>query len=350
MVNFFSKTKNRSKTTIKQDSVIRFYPRIRKVSKNNKKYQNRKIKNGLFLILKVILIIASILIFIYLMLSGVNRLRGESVREPYILEQFPDLKIIPDLEYSYDDKISLLYETLEEKNIYLFRKSSDISFDKSLEAQKKLLEEDSWTFVRFVSPDSVEMMEGYYFFKGEIGLRIYIKEPDIVFQIITKDEAVTSLSVTAEKRASLKEIIKSTRETTFLPNYAWNATFPSEYTIFYYKIDGLDIQSASIKTATDSRTVDIIPIKDYIGGSLATYAEEYRKSNELSYTAANKSFIIENTEVRTETVSLDDGKVYFYHYIVNPFDNFVYLIKQPSGFGDDIISKLRFAKAESIIH
>jgi hypothetical protein len=88
---------------------------------------------------------------------------------------------------------------------------------------------------------------GEYWTKGDEGLRIYVKETSIWYELISVTDAQTGLSAEVAEEIERELLLASSETQDLLPDFSWVLDVPKEYLITYSSTDIEDYRAVSFK-------------------------------------------------------------------------------------------------------
>lgn len=230
--------------------------------KKKKRILRRNRNTGVKIIMGILTIIVLGLIFIsvryVLTTRGGNN--TEDIKETYVLglgkipayprstflfEENKDTDTVQNFLMSGQSAYKLPGDTTrEEVNNYYLEKLPDLG----------------WVNVLSVPIGTEDKKYGEYWIKDGKGLRIYVKETGIWYEMLSQEDATTGLAAEIVSEIERELLLASSETQDLLPDFPWVLAVPKEYLITYSSTDMEDLRSVTFKKIGTNLTYSITPV------------------------------------------------------------------------------------------
>jgi hypothetical protein len=173
-----------------------------------------------------------------------------------------------------------------------------------------VLPELGWTNVLSVPIGTEDKRYGEYWTKGDEGLRIYVKETSIWYELISVTDAQTGLSAEVAEEIERELLLASSETQDLLPDFSWVLDVPKEYLITYSSTDIEDYRAVSFKKIGTNTVYSITPAGYYGDDTYDGFLYEYIDSKN---TTDVEEWGIQDTYYKTI-----NGKKYLFADIISP--------------------------------
>lgn len=281
------KRKNSAKSFL-----IKSKPLKRKSNPRREKIKKMQTKNRVLNILFLIFILFFIGFVVHTTINFITSIRGGTTVDQVFydktyVEGMESVPIYPNSEFVYQDRkdeeivLRMLNQGISVYRLPRNTKSSDV-----YEYYEEKLAQSDWDYILTIPISTEEKLFGQYWIKGEKGLRIYVENNDVWYELLTRNEANNALNERRGAEIQRKRILESSTEQTLLPDYPWILSIPREYLTRYSSTDIGELQSVEIFE---------------IGGESKFLIYPIGRSNTETYDALLHNFVTKKSEEEGET-------------------------------------------------
>lgn len=287
-------------------------------ARNSRAEKVKKIKrrNSILGILLVFLIIFIAIFSGYTVINFITGIRGGTSIDDIAQEQkyvigIDSIPIYPNSQFVYQDRMDeeivmrMLNQGLSVYKLPRNTRTSDVySF------YEEVLSPSDWEYIKTIPISTDEELLGQYWYQNEKGLRIYVENNDVWYELITKDEAETSLAERREAELQRKRVLETSSEQNLLPDYPWVLSIPREYLTRYSPTDMDELQSVEIFEISGEASFLIYPIGKSGDGTYIQMLEEFieKKDEDSEEDWGIISSVVDNRkdrEVLTAKLTID---------------------------------------------
>ena len=244
---------------------------------------NRGRRKGVSLPFKKIFSILLIVFFVgivsYLSIVYIINLRKTGKTIFYVEENIIGLENIP----AYPNSTFIFQDNMDNDYVTNFistgnsayRLPSGKNIQDVFEYYQEKLPANGWTYIQTVEVGAEDKKSGQYWTRNNIGLRIYNKYNDVWYETISQKDAEEGLHARIEEEAARDLLLAGDDTQEMLPDFAFIAQIPNEYTISYGASGIGSIKYASLKKMADTEEIIITPVAKYNGEALDTFLYTY---------------------------------------------------------------------------
>jgi len=209
----------------------------------------------------------------YTIINFITGIRGGTSIEDVLYEQkyvegIESVPVYPNSEFVYKDRrneeivMRMLNQGLSVYKLPRNTKTSEV-----YGYYEENLPKTDWEHLSSIPLSTEEKLLGQYWFKDEKGLRIYVENSDVWYELITKSEAENALKDRRMAELKRKRILETSSEQSLLPDYPWVLSIPREYLTRYSPTDIDELQSVEIFEIAGESKFTIYPIGKSDSGS-----------------------------------------------------------------------------------
>jgi|GEM_PF-1190452 len=246
-----------------------------------KKAKRIKQRNSILAVISIFLL-AFIAIFSgYTVINFITGIRGGTSADDISYETkyvmgIDTVPIYPNSEFVYANNMNeeIVMKMLNQ-GLSAYKLSRGTRTSNVYDYYKEILTKYDWEYISTVPVSTEEALLGQYWLKGEKGLRIYVENNDVWYELIAKDEAKNSLSERRKAELQRKRILETSSEQSLLPDYPWFLLVPREYLVRYSPTDIGELQSVEIFEIAGDTSFWIYPIGKSDSGTYRELLEEF---------------------------------------------------------------------------
>jgi hypothetical protein len=261
---------------------IKRNPRAEKIKK-------LKAKSSLLNFLILILLLSIVVWGGYLVINFITSIRGGTTEQEILydtgnVEGIISVPKYPASVFVYEDrKDEEVVLKMLNQGLSVYRLPRETRSTQVYEYYLDKLPKSDWEFLFTIPTSTEEKLFGQYWFKEENGLRIYVENSDVWYELISKTQAENALSERRAQEIQRKRILESSTEQTLLPDYPWILSIPREYLTRYSSTDLGELQAVEIFEIGGTTKFLIVPIGRYDAGSYDKLLDDFfeKKSKEL---------------------------------------------------------------------
>jgi len=328
-ISRIKKSEQNTKPIIKRKKKFSIFKKNRPYKK---KFRGKRRSVGVKIFVGILILIVLGLIFISI--RYILSTRGGKENEESIQTNVLGLEEIP----TYPESVFLFEENKDTDTVQNFlmdgksayKLPNKISRDDVHKYYNEKLPSLGWSIVLSVSIGSEDRRYGEYWVKENQGLRIYVKENCVWYEMITTKEAISGLEDDVKEEVERELLLASSEMQSLLPDYPWILPVPKEYIISYHSSDLEDLREISFRKIGSNYTYTLTPI-GYFGGNtfdsyLYTYIDSKNTTETVEWGVQNSFFVEKNdkTILLGNIVTPDgitDGAV-----INNTYNTVVYIL------------------------
>ncbi len=220
-------------------------PRFEKIKKQKRKSNILNIA-FLFLLIVVFSTLGYITINFIISIRGGTSVHDIDLEEKYV-QGIASIPRYPKSEFVYKDlKDQEAVLKMLNQGISVYKLPRGTKSTEVYRYYEENLPHYEWEYLFTVPTSTQTELFGQYWLKGEKGLRIYVENNDVWYELILKTEASIALKERREQEIQRKRILEASSEQTLLPDYPWVLTIPKEYLTRYFSTDVGELQAVEI--------------------------------------------------------------------------------------------------------
>ncbi len=241
----FKKNNSIQKFPLKSLNLKRGNPRVEKIKKI-------KIKNSVFNMTFLLILFIVFVGLAYIIINFIASIRGGTTLDDLqyemgYVEGIPSVPIYPRATFVYEErKNEEMVLKMFNQGISVYRLPRNTRTNLIYDFYTEQLPKNGWEYLFTIPTSTEEKIFGQYWLKGEKGLRIYIENNDVWYELITKTEAQSGLTDRRSQEVQRKRILEASTEQTLLPDYPWMLAIPREYLTRYSSTDLGELQAVEI--------------------------------------------------------------------------------------------------------
>lgn len=292
------------------------------------RHKNTKIKKSLFYLFLFVSSILFISLIIYLSIISIIKIR-ENVNKDEIQNTpvvgFEELPSFPASEYIFKSTSSSEYSKELINNGYsVYRLSKDSTFNEVISFYDEELPKKGFEKVNSFPIRTETNIEGEYWIKEGKGYHIYSRINDIWYERISVNEAKDGLSKKAKEISSRNELLFTSGNQSFLPNYPWRSNIPGNAVITYSNTQFTDLQNVNISIPDLNITTKIEIVGIYSGGILDDYLNRYAQENNILINSTSLEFVYDSASINFDGTINSTTTIGF--LFIHPQSGYVYIM------------------------
>jgi hypothetical protein len=237
-------------------------------SRNSRAEKVKKMKrrNSIFGMILFFSLIAIAIFSGYTIINFITGIRGGTSVDDVFYEQkyvegIESVPIYPNSEFVYKDrKDEEIVMRMINQGLSVYRLPRNTKTSDVYGYYEENLPKTDWEHLSTIPLSTDEKLLGQYWFKDEKGLRIYVENSDVWYELITKNEAENALIERRMAEIQRKRILETSSEQSLLPDYPWVLSVPREYLTRYSLTDIGELQSVEIFEIAGESSFMIYPI------------------------------------------------------------------------------------------
>ncbi len=284
------KAKNVSRNLPKRTSSSKksFCARIKPIrplrgSRNSRAEKVKKIRrrNSILGIFSIFLILFIIIFAGYTIINFITGIRGGTSIDDVIQEKkyvvgIDSIPIYPNSQFVYEEtKDEEIVMRMLNQGLSVYRLPRNTRTSDVYNFYRENLSKSNWEYISTTPISTDEELLGQYWFQNEKGLRIYVEDNDVWYELITKDEAESSLAERREAELQRKRVLETSSEQNLLPDFPWILSIPRDYLTRYSSTDMGELQSVEIFEIAGEASFLIYPIGKSGSGTYIQMLEEF---------------------------------------------------------------------------